>query len=590
MYLPREERRATATLRTAAPPRQPNMNNSAAKKSPSSSSVVVTPPDTIDEKAKAQDHSSKQAFRVFAIFWAVMHFVDLLIATFIWINAWDGWVIAALSTLVLFMPDSLLAFTAMTGASAIRVINMMPFVVNHLLLMLQADIVILIASVYAVIVSHLRPNNTKDIDIHHQKNPSVICFQTFAPALRLQMVATYLLTVVHKMNWDFLNPKTSCASLLFQQMLMQFNIVEYDTPINNGALLAVIYGTLLVETLIPVLLMIPKTRYTGLVLGALFHFGLGLHVNPGICSFSSQFLAYLSLFLSTDALGEVCKIGGWPGFGRASQTRTLLRRFLPPMWLVIPLGFFVVLYGRIELRNQIGKHRRTAPQTADLFKTLHDSIFHVYWIACTVWLISAMIMPSKGRKNIHATIAGELDFTIQNGSRSKQKTIKKLPLALLAFMMMNFAKPYIGGPTHGCYHMFANLRTERNPNHLFLPTRHFLPYQDDMVKVVLSRPNILQPWVNPNSLQQWKVGNHRILTMFELRRLVRQYQGPITLQLQFANGTEEVATRNQLGATNSTSGVFDPPGYWENKLVWNMHTSNFDGPTVCDGKVARAGR
>jgi hypothetical protein len=98
------------------------------------------------------------------------------------------------------------------------------------------------------------------------------------PLFRGLVAILYFWAVFHKLNEGFLDPLWSCASSELEKLalLRPFGISLNWIPHGPAARLVAIYGTLLVEAAIPLLLFIRRTRFFGALLAILFHTMLGL--------------------------------------------------------------------------------------------------------------------------------------------------------------------------------------------------------------------------------------------------------------------------------------------------------------------------
>ena len=138
--------------------------------------------------------------------------------------------------------------------------------------------------------------------------------------------------------------------------------------------------------------------------------------------------------------------------------------------------------------------------------------------------------------------------------------------------------------------MFSNLKTELNPNHLFIKPLRLMPYQDDMIKIINMKPSLFQfqGWiVNPTSIHLYNDSRDNwVLPLFELRRLVNMYKKPLQVVFEYQDGRRVVATRDSQG-NESPSFVFEAPSYWEEKFVWMYRRNSFDGPNMCDRERQR---
>ncbi len=113
-------------------------------------------------------------------------------------------------------------------------------------------------------------------------------------------VLTYAFAVFHKLNLAYLAPATSTAPpfvLLFAEPLglpreAALSLLGYPA----------IYGTLLIEGSLPILLLRRWTRLAGCLVGALFH---GAMMARGIMDFPTAILGFYPLFMGRDEAREL---------------------------------------------------------------------------------------------------------------------------------------------------------------------------------------------------------------------------------------------------------------------------------------------
>ena len=182
-------------------------------------------------------------FRVFAMLWAIVHLVELLSLTYFWTASPPGYFVAILSFWVLWNPDSVASLAALCAVSNYKIWMEMPFIPNHVLLEFLQNSLVLAAAFQAFI----------------KRGGGAECFRDFARPVRLQVILIYHLAFLQKLNWDFLNPESSCATLMYYQIVDQLPLKRTILPFSLVGYLTV-YGALITEAAIPTLLMIPRTR------------------------------------------------------------------------------------------------------------------------------------------------------------------------------------------------------------------------------------------------------------------------------------------------------------------------------------------
>ena len=109
------------------------------------------------------------------------------------------------------------------------------------------------------------------------------------PSLRWSLLLIYFLSGFHKLNSDFFDTAVSCAPILYDQMTARIPGLS-AAPVDP----LVIAITLLVELGTPLLLLTPRFRKAGVVVGIVFHLGMA---EAGYARFSATGMALLSLFL-----------------------------------------------------------------------------------------------------------------------------------------------------------------------------------------------------------------------------------------------------------------------------------------------------
>jgi hypothetical protein len=118
-------------------------------------------------------------------------------------------------------------------------------------------------------------------------------FRAAAPWLRIELCLLYFFTVFAKLNTSYFDIDWSCAAKMHREISVWMPLL----PGSSWAQYTAIYGTLIIETAIPVLLFFGRTRVIGVILGLLFHGLLALHPHPGLFSFSSTMTALFTTFM-----------------------------------------------------------------------------------------------------------------------------------------------------------------------------------------------------------------------------------------------------------------------------------------------------
>jgi hypothetical protein len=333
----------------------------------------------------------------------------------------------------------------------------------------------------------------------------------FAPVGRLSLFVLYFWVVVHKLNYDYLNPEVSCGWALYEQSA-QFikDMTGLSVPVEPWMPYPCLLGALLIEVLIPLFLLFRRTRFAGLVLGGVFHLILSFHQNVFILSFTLMMLAHFVLFTSHDGRAACMRWwqGSWPGKKLSAGRGLRMPLVLSALFLlcVIPVG--------------LANYWHTMPQAA-LILQLNDEI---------AWRVSRLVATGYAFFALLLMIC----FLWRPSSWAHdQLRVASLPkpvvLALFpALLFFNGLSPYIGLKTHHAYAMFSNLRTENQvTNHLFMPVAmRVADYQDDLVFVLESNFDWI-PVSEPGVRE----------TRFEIRR--RLHYAPNDMRIVYTvNGSE----------------------------------------------------
>jgi len=253
---------------------------------------------------------------------------------------------------------------------------------------------------------------------------------------RWLLLIMYFFGVFHKINSDFLNPVTSCATTLWREMPAWLSWIDAELI---GALTT--WGTLVIETVIVALLLAPRLRHAGIVLGIGFHSLLALSDYALYATFSMLSLLLHLTFLTRGAAGGII---GSPGWQRWRELRNswrgvaLVAACAGMLWLLAWTGSY----------SQVG----------------------LFWIV----LISPLFV-----------------LLVRCGGESRPASTWSLLRVRPAFLWMfvalylfNGFAPYLGLKTAQSINMFANLRVEGGvSNHYLIRKIGPFDYLDDTVRL-----------------------------------------------------------------------------------------------------------
>jgi hypothetical protein len=271
-------------------------------------------------------------------------------------------------------------------------------------------------------------------------------YDSFAPMARVSLLILYFYVVLHKLNWDFLNPQISCGPFLVDRIGSLGLSLLPDTPFFRQA---AVYGTLAVEAGIPLLLCFRKTNSLGVIIGFLFHFVITLDYPLNFYSFSMMLYALYVLFLPRDFPVKLYAV-----FQNVlNREKRTLRLFFQ---LILVSGIVIV-----ALLTLIHYPSKLRVANMGAWYIWAFALFIVYLVV--IW--TQNLSPATFNRY----------FYIKNPAL----------WLILALLFLNGLTPYVGLKTHLSFSMYSNLRTEGGvTNHLFMPVAfRIASFQDDLVDI-----------------------------------------------------------------------------------------------------------
>ncbi len=538
-----------------------------------------------------------EPFASFALIWAVTAMVHQLAFSF-WLVTWQGWLLNVGIVAVIFNPRCVLCFTCMVIGSLLKFYHDLPFVPNHLffegLLHLgilfglagtllkwkgpQASFrgvllelvhrlwVFSLATTGMALVEALSPGN--DVlkvsagmgmvfglkralfERAPMAGVGTCFFHQIAPVMRVAVVLVYCWAALQKLNWDYLNPEVSCAAVLHQDIAAYFSFLPI--PTDRWALHAAIWGSLLFEFGIPLLLVVPRTRFAGFIAAVGFHLWLSLHHHGGVYSFSSLILGALYLFLPRTCaieLQSICR--RWCGrLCRGNEESGLRRARAGAVAL-----YFAGLIAQSTLYLSLG-------QTRSVFNYANR-------VGFALWFLWGMALGG----------AYLLSFlkSRDKSSRWPNKLIWTPAWIAVLLVVCNGMAPWIGLKTQTAFSMFSNLRSEADGNHLFLKRVDVFPYQSEMIELVESEPDILAVPALPRSVRYWANTGH-IFPRFELRRLLSETEGDVRVTYRLRGELYEATRTNGVAAPAE---LFEPLPWYLYKSLWFRRHISLTAPMQC---------
>jgi hypothetical protein len=472
-----------------------------------------------DERENAAD-----ALRIFTFMWAAA--VLFHQASYnLWIQTLSDGLLTAAAVVALLGPSSVARLTLLLLAQVWAAWEKMPEVPNHWLLAFVMTLSMLLA--LAVGSARARGGTIDRARV----------FLDFAPALRLQIVILYAWATFHKLNRDYFDPQVSCAALMGDALGAHYNFL----PSGDGARRAAIFGSILLEALIPLCLSVKRLRVPGILLGVAFHIVLTLSPYPTtrVYNFSALLFALYFLFGPED-LPERLRavwtrlVAAQPWLGSV-RARTLLRASGAGLALVIGAGTL------------------NRAESAFWHRVLVGVPVVVFLAYATVVLAAFLLALRGGRHRLPdlRTLYGVRPWLV--------------PACLLVFL--NGLSPYIGLKTETSFAMYSNLRTEGGATNHFLIRRPWrvAGFQEDLVTIVKARNSRLRSYAEHGYRLTW----------FEFRDLLaRQDRAVVTYERP---GRPQVTIERPADDPELALGPW--PG-WMRKLLW-FRPAKLDGPVEC---------
>lgn len=242
-------------------------------------------------------------------------------------------------------------------------------------------------------------------------------FGNFTMAGQAVLLVMYFFGIFHKINSGFLNPETSCAVALWEQLPAPLNWIS-GLPAEYAA----IYGTFVVEGGIAMMLIARRWRHYGIAAGIAFHLLLAMSSYAMYIAFTVLSIAMHSLFLSNGAARNILN----------SKPMMLLEsRSRDPVYIAAAIVFLLLL-GMLAFNGAYGV----------------ASLFAMPLVLPYCWVILRY-----GRSEESAT--------------NREPAGLMVGLIVLVAFFANCAMPYFGLKTAQALNMFANLRLEQGiSNHL----------------------------------------------------------------------------------------------------------------------------
>lgn len=436
----------------------------------------------------------------FCFLWAAAEFFDLICFPG-WITEPAGIALFLATMAVLLKPSSSVRFLTMCLLDPLYLYVLSPWTPNHMLFKGFVSVTI----VWVAFRYRRLP----------ESSARAAAFDEAAALLRIETFLLYFLSFFHKLNWDFLDPATSCAGFMLDGLAQRLPIIPTGPLFDSAA----IWVSLAIEGGIGLFLLFRPTRRFALLLAWGFHFLLAFHPRTGIYAFSAMLLALLSLFLPDGFYAELnSQIARRPMLQRfraalAGEAGFWLKRMLVyGSALAVAVAVVVFVVG-VDLRSM---NLRVYPEMAGMV------LWVLYAIACFIafWGVKPRPIPDTELPPFRAAFRTPV-------------------VVMIALITLNGMSPYLGLKAVPTLSMFSNLRTEGGvSNHILITAGIPLTdYQTDLVEIVSSSDVVLQFYADAGEL----------LPYVELRRRVWDGAGPLTVTF-LRNGSRIFVDRSDPNA------------------------------------------
>lgn len=352
-----------------------------------------------------------------------------------------AWAQALLSLgigLTLLRPGAVVPLGVLAVGGLVTVWEEAPLLGNHWLLAGFVNLSILAA--LGVGVARRRPFDRTDMA------------NRVFPAARGTLLSFYAFAAFAKLNEGFFDRSVSCAVYFYRESTESLGLAGLQ--LGGAAWLehAVIYGTVLIELAVPVLLVLPRTRRLGVLVAITFHALLALDRAHQFFDFSAVLLALFVLFLPPSA-------GSWVAERVGSvRARLALRGERLPERIHLALAGAVTTLAVLVTVDALG------PQGGR----------SIGWWPWQAVALTSIVATARYLRQERTPAVVRL--------RPHHWAFAVVPL----LVVLNGLTPYLELKTGYGWNMYANLRTVGGEtNHLIVPrTLPLADDQDDLVEIL----------------------------------------------------------------------------------------------------------
>lgn len=469
----------------------------------------MSPKRPINEPTNHQTHSelspvaAQRWISLFAVLWGMAHLFHIF-SDFQTHYAWITFALTPFLTFILGLAALVLVATRnirlLLATAVLQLIVFLiafPAVSNHWIVAAMVNLALLIAGTVTA--------------IRRGRLDSIMFWQVFAPTGRWILLTFYAFAAFAKWNSDFFNPAVSCAVMLGEISASSFGIsFLFGYPLVQWG---VIIGSWAVESTIPVLLFMRRTRTYGVLLGIVFHFALAVDWVRHFYDFSSLLTALFILFLPVSFAPWV--------FEQIEQELS-------------PDGRRKVAFTAVALLGMLTVAPAVSPEQVRIIAfVLNQLVWFVYagGVILLVWRFAKL----HGRQSAIGML----------------RLAHPLLLVLPFIMVLNGLMAYGETRRGRSFDMYSNLRTSAGEtNHWILPSVPLTPAQSDPIVIVSSQDDELDPYIDSEVAVSF-IALRKYLSARPETPLTVQYEGETITLAQAADWPELVA----------------PLPWWQNKLL-----------------------
>jgi hypothetical protein len=425
----------------------------------------------------------------FAMLWAAAIAVHLLNQTFGRLDLLQ-WVTLAAVAYVLGRPSSAHRLAVLAAAQLLETVWNMPLAPDHQVLAAFVNVCLLVAY-----FSSGRPPSAADL-VHR-----------LSAGARFLTLVAYAAAALAKYNTDFLHAATSCAAFMAERA--SFGFVSREDPLATAFLVM----TISAETMIPILLLLPRTRRWGVLFAASFHFMLSASPAIGVGDFTLTLWALFCLFLP---VRDIETIGD--RLLRTWRASPLIRRLDPvPRWVLAIVALSGIWLASLPRGGAV--------------------------VSALVWDVSVLMA-------LWVLVVAFRVLLSQHAETRRLGRPTAVQFGVLALMLAFVSGPYLGFGTSSHFTMFSGIRTEdTGTNHLFLPSYHLVDSQNDGLIVLSSEGG--------SSVLESAAEVHSVMPRPEVHRILQHEQ--------FGGRFETLDGKRIVVEPYADSPLRTPPSWWSAK-------------------------